>query len=136
MQTSNSIIERHVSHEFTFDQKSFPTNWQTISRILGIFGFSGNIHENFRIENHHFKFCVGKPLGGKSPKVSRVFSTDFLVNMEHFDIFFIILLKSQPCCMDHVRKTRFINLELNAQTTGYNEFMKNLWWRGLNTSVS
>ena len=41
----------------------------------GIFGFSGNIHANFRIENHHFKFCGGKSVGGKSPKICCWFGT-------------------------------------------------------------
>ena len=53
-----------------------------------------------------------------------------------YNILTLDFVDIMPRCMDHVRKTRVINLELNAQTTGYNEFMKNLWWRGLNTSVS
>ena len=37
---------------------------------------------NFQIENRLFKFCVGKIVGGKSPEVSHVLSTEFLLNLD------------------------------------------------------
>ena len=40
---------------------------------------------NFPIENRLFSFCVSKTVNGKSRVVLGIFSTDPLVNLEHFD---------------------------------------------------
>ena len=57
-----------------------------------------------RIENQFFNFCVGESVGGKSPEVSRVFSKDPLINLEHFntnlmgaaDCGYMVLTKKPP----------------------------------------
>ena len=42
--------------------------------------------QNFRTKNQLFIFCVGKFLRGKSPEILKIFSTDSLVELEHFYI--------------------------------------------------
>ena len=44
---------------------------------------------NFPIKKRLYNFSVGKTVNGKSPEVSGIFSTDPLVNLEHFDTNFM-----------------------------------------------